>query len=289
MLWAALNCRVYGALEASPCIGVLVVLRFSRLVFRSLRHMAPQPLSKIRPYASTKFDPDTFLTHPGLAVYPMTVIARWARTDATLAELLSAMLKSPDVAVGMAMYQALAGGEARRAALFAAAEEALSVTDYCLFQAVVRAIKPSRDRRNDFAHHLWGTSSDVPNALLLVDPKIFVKHLTMRELLGRSTLETLNRQRETGKTLSGDLDHRKVFVFYEKDLKREVKAATEAGTYAFYLNFAVDRGRNASVIDQMRTRLLSVPAIQQAFERLSLERKKATPRKRRPKTRPAKR
>ena len=110
----------------------------------------------------------------------MAVIARWSDIDKTLAELLLLMLKSPDLKVGMAMFQALNSGEAKRAALLAAAAEALrgNVDDHNLFLAVLRTIKGSRDRRNEFAHQLWGVARELPDALLLVDPKDWVKHTT---------------------------------------------------------------------------------------------------------------
>ena len=142
--------------------------------------IVPQRLSQVDPRASAHFDPGALLSQPQLAAYPMTVIARWADIDKTLAELLPLMLKSPDLTVGMAMFQALVSGEAKRAALMAAAAEALrgNADDHNLFLAVLRTIKGSRDRRNEFAHHLWGVARELPDALLLVDPKDWVKHST---------------------------------------------------------------------------------------------------------------
>jgi hypothetical protein len=284
MLRAALDSSVNGALKATPCIRVLILLLRYRRVFRSFWHMKPQPLSRVRRDASTHFDPDVLLTHPKLAVYPMATISRWARTDATLAELLSAMLKSQDLAVGMAMYQALVGGTARQSALFAAAEEALSTEDFWLLQAVIRANKPSRDQRNEFAHHLWGHSADVPNALLLVDPIVFVKHLTIRSLYGRGTLSMLSHYTKIGKDLpSNQLDPSKVQVYREPALAQAVRDAGDAGTRAFFLNIAVDRERFGQGAVAMRQQLLAVPAVQRVFEALSREKKKATPPQRRPK------
>jgi hypothetical protein len=252
--------------------------------------MGPQPLSRVKRNASTKFDPDIHLSHPDLAVYPMAVISRWARTDAMFAELLSAMLKSTDLAVGMAMYQALTGGDSRRAALAAAAAESLSDEDCWLMDAVIRVNKPSRDQRNAFAHNLWGVSSDVPNALLLVDPTIFVRHLTVRGLYSQGTLAMLMRYQGTGKPMpSGDLDHSKVQVWRKSGLKRAAQAAADAGTNAFLLNIAVDRIRYPDSAGTARQLLLGVPAIRQAFEALSRGRKKEAPLQRHLKTRHVKR
>lgn len=210
----------------------------------------------------------------------MTTISRWARTDAMLAELLSAMLKSEDLAVGMAIYQSLAAGGSRQrqTALLAAAEEALSAEDYWLVQAVIEVSTTSRNQRNDFAHHLWGVSDDVPNALLLVDPKVFVRHLTMRSLYSKGTLAMYSRYAMKGKDMpSGDLDHSRVQVYFKPALQRSSIDAIEAGTRAFLLNIAVDRLRFGSGADATRDELLNVPAIRREFERLSSGSKKATP------------
>ncbi len=83
--------------------------------------MGPQPLSKVNPDAATLFDPGQLAKRPKLAAYPMSVIATWADIDKMLAELLLLKLNSPDLSVGMAMFQALTGGEAKRSALLAAA------------------------------------------------------------------------------------------------------------------------------------------------------------------------
>lgn len=237
--------------------------------------MGSQPLSRVKRNASTRFDPDVLLSHPKLAVFPVTTISRWARTDATFAELLSAMLKSPDLVIGMAMYQALIGGASRQTALLAAAEVALSTEDYWLLKAVIKANKPSRDQRNDFAHYLWGVSDDVPDALLLVDPTVFVRHLTTRSLYSKNMLAMISRFGNARP--SGELDHSKVQVYRERDLEQAAHDAAEAGSRAFLLNIAIDHDRFGSTADQMRQRLLNVPAVRQAFETLSLENKKSTP------------
>lgn len=246
--------------------------------------MGPQPLSRVRPNATTYFSPDVLFTYPDLAAYAMSVIGQWARTDATLSELLSVMLTTSDLAVGMAMYQALTGTGSRQTALLAAAEEALPVQDFWLLQAVLRLNRPSRDQRNDFAHHLWGTSDDVPNALLLVDPAVFIKHLTIRDIYAKNAMAMFLRYSSMGKEVpTGELDHSKVQVYRKRALQQAAKDAIKAGARAFYLSVAIDHDRFGQHSDAMRRQLLSEPAIQQAFEALSRENMKSPPPPPRPK------
>jgi hypothetical protein len=68
--------------------------------------MSPQPLSRFRRVKVVAIDADALLQRPELAIYPMSIIGRWARIDTRLAQLLSTLLHSPDLAVAMAMFQA---------------------------------------------------------------------------------------------------------------------------------------------------------------------------------------
>lgn len=223
--------------------------------------MAPQPLSRVNPKANIIFHPNVLLKTPALGVLPMTVISHWARIDAVLATLLSGMLKS-DLMIGLAMYQRLMGGEARRSALDGAAKEALNESDYNLYLSVLKVIKPSRDRRNDFAHYMWASSPELPDALLLIDPKAVVKHLAQHDQF-IINIPILGAHRAK---LPETIDRSLVQVFRDTDLNAEIKAAEAAHGYVDTLKH-VFLGGFAS--DHMRQKLLSAPQIGQAFERLT--------------------
>lgn len=40
-----------------------------------------------------------------------------------------------------------------------------------LFETLRAIVKTSEKRRDKFAHHRWGISADLPDALLLIDPR----------------------------------------------------------------------------------------------------------------------
>jgi hypothetical protein len=203
----------------------------------------PQPLSRVNPHATTQFDGYALIEKEELAVYPMTVIAMWADIDRALAELLLLMLKSPDLSVGMAMYQALASSEAKRAALLAAAA----------------------------AHHLWGVAKELPNALLLVDPKDWVKQQTAVAAFTKGQVSDALSPKP-----SSFVDRQKVMVFFESALQAEAVRVEDARRYVILLSFALDSQRlGDSSADQMRSMLLSAPLVRQEFRRLTSESAKA--------------
>jgi hypothetical protein len=100
----------------------------------------------------------------------METISFGAQVEFNWSAILVDILRSSPK-TGMAMYEALSGGEARRAALFGAAKSAMSDDDFQLIKAVDLVLAPARRVRNDFVHHIWGVSDKIPNALLLIDPK----------------------------------------------------------------------------------------------------------------------
>jgi hypothetical protein len=207
----------------------------------------------------------------------MTAIAKWADIDKTLAELLLLMLGSPDLEVGMSMFQALNSGEAKRAALLAAAAEALKdrADDHNLFRAVLHTTSSSRDRRNEFAHHLWGTAKELPDALLLVDPRAAIKQRTLAEAYA------LRENSPDDKIWFGTMfelppsqfiDRRKIQVFSRPTLAAEASAADQARKHVVLLSFALDRRKfGDQKADQMRAMLLSAPQVRREFQRLTIE------------------
>jgi hypothetical protein len=131
--------------------------------------MPPQPLSRVAPKAKVSFDPAELWKVRHLTALPMMTIAYWSKVDLILAAMLSHLLKS-DLSIGIAMFQALKSQDSQRAAIVGAAEKALKSEDFRLLQAVWKVTKASRDRRHEYAHHIWGTL-DAPEGLVLSDPR----------------------------------------------------------------------------------------------------------------------
>jgi hypothetical protein len=168
-----------------------------------------------------------------------------------------------DPRTGTAMYQALSSSEARRAALRAAAEVRLSKDDFLLFQAIVKVTTPQRNVRNHFAHHIWGRSPQVKDALLLAKPEFFT------DLVVAATTNTKDWGQGI-KTFPAfpKVDYSKVDVWTEKSLLAANKQADEAQQIIVELTKGInadDRSTDA----QWRKPLLSRPLIAQGIERLS--------------------
>ncbi|MGP0058862.1 MAG: hypothetical protein ACLPID_06220 [Beijerinckiaceae bacterium] len=223
--------------------------------------MSPQPLSRVKRDAKFLFSTKALLDHPELCSAAMRIIDIGSRIEHTWSLILVDLLKS-DPRVGVSMYQALTSSDARRAALMAAAKVKLSSQDFLLFQACFEAVAPVRRLRNSFAHHLWGSSSDVPNALLLADPEDFLRQ-DVNAAEAKIEMEATGRVAYLEK-----IDTSEIQVWKKASFERALK---EAQTAHFTLR---ELGTGLHVFGpgiNVKTRelLLNRPLVSQALQRLS--------------------
>lgn len=190
----------------------------------------PQPLSRVHSNPSVTVSSGAIANSPDCARLVMRVIADWAHIDGDISTILTTLLGA-DVAVGAAMYQALTGGDARRAALLGAAQKALPPWKYILLQAVLKATKPSRDERNDFAHHVWGNVKEIPDALLLMHPHVVLEmNVSHREV---------RYEGNQGVITPKGLDTSKIMVYYHADFATAVVRSSNATMMFVHLYWAL--------------------------------------------------
>lgn len=184
----------------------------------------PQPLSHFGEVNDLSIGPGAFLRRTHLASLIIEYINVCSYIDAAMGEILAFCLKS-QTRVGVSMYHATTSAEAKYAMITAAVGVSLSRRDGTLFNKVMKVVKPIRNRRNSFAHHLWATSSSVPNGLLLIDPREeLVQSIAWRHLMRTGRLPKALIATFAGYDLS------KIFVYRKNDLEREIKDA-HAGLY----------------------------------------------------------
>lgn len=212
----------------------------------------PQPLSGFAPNSGYTLASGDVSISPEMASAVVAVINFWAQIEHSYTTLLATIAKADPVTI-VAAHLAVQSIEARRAALFAAAESALSVEDYSLIQAVVESCKTSRDDRNTFAHHLWGNLSDRDDCVILVNPKYAARYFS-------SVLESVTDRR---RRQIPDLDRSKVMVWRLSDFQEAKQRAGLCHDRTMQLPFAIEshpaavRRRPALLEDQQIARLYS--------------------------------
>lgn len=224
--------------------------------------MPAQPLGKTKGVNNLTFGAGAVWERPELAVHVMGTIAAWSSADSHLLGITAHLLKAdPDVA--MAMLLAVESQAAQRAIIIAAAGAVLAEEDIRLFNAVITSTSASRATRNCFAHRVWGTSSDLPDALLLLDSKhhnitvaAYEKWRRIKQRKGRDAgaqPETLNRS--------------KVYVWREADLQEAHMAALRAVNDFGLLGALVAMDFSSSpVAEAIRRQLSANPLVQDRLQ-----------------------
>jgi hypothetical protein len=212
--------------------------------------MAPQPLSRVKASAVVSWGQGALKSYPHLCSIVMEAISFGAQVEFNWSAIIVDLLRA-EAKTGMAMYQALSGAEARRTALSAAAKIALSPDDFILFQSVEKALRSARRARNNFVHHIWGTSDQVPDALLLIDPACLLDFEVRKSSDGEAR----------------EIDNSLIAVWKQRDLESAREAIRDGLSVVGGLARGLLENKPAIAIgDLARQHLLSWPAIAQAVE-----------------------
>ena len=228
----------------------------------------PQPMSRVFPRGRENYSPTAALEYPHLVSYVHTVLQAWATADAHLTGQAAHFLKA-DFKTVIAMMDALKSADAKRAAQKAAARAGLNDDEFLLYEAILKATKPSRDRRNEFAHHLWGVSADVPNALLLAPPEKIISTQANAARFDAFT-KTKNTQH-----LDTTFSHGEAMVYRETDLRQSAEEAEQA-VYVIVMFTHLLRSdviyRATLIREQIRLQICNNPQVRQALDTLSRRR-----------------
>ena len=201
----------------------------------------PQPLTRVKKLTKgRRSSPFLLMGKPEFALRIMGVIEAWSHTEIAMGRILANCLRAESSA-GIAMYLSLSGGPARRAALQAAAERKLPKKKLALFNLVMKAIKPVRDRRNDFVHGVWWHSDEMPDALLWTSGDINLEKYE----------KSLKKHRS---------DDEDIMVYKIADLDRALGDAEDAVACVHGIGVLIHRG-HAHAHEQTLKQLLARPLI----------------------------
>ena len=136
----------------------------------------PQRISNIHPKPEVLFTTYGCREQPELAGLVMQTIEIWSRIDFTRTTLLAEFLKA-DFDVVHSMFNALTADSAKRSVIKAAGRAALKDDNegQSFFLAVMKFCDSEQKTRHKFAHWIWTTSPDLPDALVLVKPTMLVQ------------------------------------------------------------------------------------------------------------------
>ena len=198
-----------------------------------------------------------------MAAAVLGVINLWSQIEYNYAAVLTKIARADPITV-QAVFQSMISGEARQAALFAAAKERLTPEQSSLIMAVIDTTKTSRNARNAFAHHIWGSINSRPDCVILVHPKTMAKH--------SAQWAEWSLQHPNGVTFPlpdgipmpqfpPPLARSEIMVWRQRDFDTELKAAQRAHDHVVQLLFTFDH----PAADQRRAALLADPQIERRY------------------------
>lgn len=201
------------------------------------------------------------LERPELSAMVLNVIGTWSRIDMHINQMASLFL-SADVHVVFKMLNSIESISARRTAIRTAAQHMLSDGDYRIFSAALKTTKSSELRRYVFAHHVWATSKEFPNELLLIDPK------TANILAAAEAEYDITRDPKGSVNKKPFSNMECIYIYTEKDLQEEIDRANRAFMVVRELTILMSNLSNQRG-DSIRESLLADPLIERAFRKAS--------------------
>jgi hypothetical protein len=188
----------------------------------------PQKLSKVAPNASViigNAGDRPLARHPELSMLAMEAIASWSNVEAFLLRMFIELFGGHG-AMAADIYLAFDNQTSKSRALSVAASK-LTAEHQKLLRALLDLAETNKGLRDKLAHHTWGDSPNIPNGLLLVDPKA---------------------------TLGDDFDRDNIYVYYEVDFKNMTKANDRLCGFGLLFKFIVTNhvaNREGRLYDQL--------------------------------------
>jgi hypothetical protein len=202
----------------------------------------PQPISKVASNASISIGnagDRPLIRHPQLAVLAIEAIASWSNVESFMLHLFI-QLFGGNQALATDVFLALEGQGPKAAAIQAAAERVLKDTPerLKLLRAILALVATNQKARDKLAHWIWGDSRNLPDALLLANPK----------------------------SLLGDLDKDEIFVYKEQDFAQIITANDRLCSFGLLFDFILmDHPANRE--DRLFVQLCAEPEIREVLDR----------------------
>jgi hypothetical protein len=189
----------------------------------------PNPLKSVTSNpGQVLFKPDALAQRPTLALRALSIINQWSKIDVQKAGLFADIIHTQTL-LAAKLLNSLESDSAREALISSAIKDRFGDEGVELYYDVQRPAKASKKARNCFAHHVWGTAENLPEAILLVDGKYFAEFAAGRkeELKTYDELNAFARYLESKEPTKkiGRFDHSEVFVYVEADFELYEKQA----------------------------------------------------------------
>ena len=200
----------------------------------------PQPISDVAPDANIAFanvGDRPLARHPDLALLAMEAIESWSNVENFMLNFFLELFGG-NRTLAANVYLSLDGWNAKSSAIRAAANSVLDENSNRLLNAILAVFKTNQKSRDKLAHWTWGDSPQVPDGLLLANPKAQIT----------------------------DTDKDQIYVYREQDFKNIIEANNRLCGYAQLFQFIL-MGHIANANNELFDQLCREPEIQERLSR----------------------
>jgi hypothetical protein len=201
----------------------------------------PNPLSSVRPragYVLAAVGTHSLRFNEKLARQAMEGISSWANVDFNMLQIYITLAGGAG-ADAATVFLSIESDGARKNAVAALAARKLDAQHQRIFSAILKVMGRRYRERNKLAHWVWGYSPQLPDALLLADPRAIALRM--------------------GPKLDDPVDNH-VFVYTEADFSRILAANEEIAQQAFLFNWVIQK-HPATSKTKLLQKICSVPEI----------------------------
>lgn len=145
----------------------------------------PQPLSRVAPESLILIGNSgdwPINRHPELGLLAINAISSWSNVENWLLRLFVKILGG-DQSMSANIFLSLGNQTAKNAAINAAAKTLLTDQEELqVFDAIIKIAKTNEKARNKLAHWTWGDTPNVPDAVLLIDPRTTLSDIDCKDV-----------------------------------------------------------------------------------------------------------
>jgi hypothetical protein len=133
--------------------------------------MPPRPESpKTFRSAAVSFKIGRAIERPEVAAWIGQCVTCWAQVEAQASRLFT-LLSGLNAEAGVALYNSFTGASLKENSIKVLARSGLARKDYELIDALLRVVRSHQNTRDKIAHWYWLFSDQIPDGLVLIDPK----------------------------------------------------------------------------------------------------------------------
>jgi hypothetical protein len=137
--------------------------------------MPLQPISKLKPDITYRLHFDSLDSRPAVAQAIAECIATWSRVEWSYGSLFLSLLQVNE-AKGAELYVSLESAKSKQSAIMALAVGNLHEQKVEMLRRLISYTKSQQKSRDKIAHWIWGISDQLPDSMILCDPKSIWMH-----------------------------------------------------------------------------------------------------------------